>query len=839
MFWKYNNASTSQLETILCKENVTLQEVMDAEDIINECKSENKALITFLVKPEIMEELVILTTVDPSVELEETTRFKYPNIACELLTCDVPVLNERLASDKALLGKLYSFLDNEPPLNPLLASFFSKILGVLIAKKSEQNWLSYQFTCLQVLDFLKAKENFITLLLNHLGTSAIMDLTLKLMTQVEGVEMRQNILNWLDSQQIVQSLVGLLDPKVDKERHYNVAQLLCDFVKTARDNQRNSTERNDPDPLLNTLESPDTVSLLLDHILGNEKIESSIVGGIQVLLALLDIHKISIPKYDSQNIYNNSNHDEPNDLEERQKVIQSTTIAIMKRIKDFHNLLLDPPKKLPINTTLGTLDPPLGNTRLQVTKLIAAIVLSNNAELLQELATLGTMEVLLDMFFKFQWNNFLHTQVEACIAAAIGAQCSPEQGDTNALSKHLLVNCKLIERILDAWEENDEQQAQTKGIRRGYMGHLINITNKIVDSSSQTSLGQFLKDNLPEVAERLDTFKDTTLAETIKTQQTLLGGALPNTSNEDSDDYDIQFRQSRAVQQQYAEYQMQQVNSHFIETYGFNDDDFNDGDDTLQTIDHRTSMNFNLSEGDLIQQQELFKQVCAQTINTLGTTDDQFFLERDETFQTVIVKSGGRKDPSYNNSDSDEDISPTSVDPSMDVDPWSSPNPGSEAPSSSPWGELDKTETSNTGWADFSAASFANFESNFENDETKKQSKIEQTDVVPVAETVRENVSGEPQKEKEEEVVVNKDNVNDQVKTISQNDEKDQSSNGGGGGEALKTVEASGDQPKTEAVESEKGSSPLVVIQEGIPMQTGSSEVPKALDKTDANKEGV
>lgn len=58
-----------------------------------------------------------------------------------------------------------------------------------------QNWLSYQFTCLQVLDFLKAKDTFISLLLKHIGTSAIMDLMLKLMTQVEGVEMNQNILN--------------------------------------------------------------------------------------------------------------------------------------------------------------------------------------------------------------------------------------------------------------------------------------------------------------------------------------------------------------------------------------------------------------------------------------------------------------------------------------------------------------------------------------------------------------------------------------------------------------------------------------------------------------------
>lgn len=85
-----------------------------------------------------MEELVTLTCIEPPADIDERTRFKYPNIACELLTCDVPALNERLAGDEALLAKLYMFLDSEPPLNPLLASFFSKIMGVLIAKKTEQ-----------------------------------------------------------------------------------------------------------------------------------------------------------------------------------------------------------------------------------------------------------------------------------------------------------------------------------------------------------------------------------------------------------------------------------------------------------------------------------------------------------------------------------------------------------------------------------------------------------------------------------------------------------------------------------------------------------------------------
>lgn len=116
-----------------------------------------------------MEELVTLTTKEPSMDIEERWRYKYPNVACELLTCDVPTLNEKLAGiwndftiwsiimpffnpiivwlyhvlkilsgDEALLAKLYSFIDTDQPLNPLLASFFSKTLGVLVARKSDQ-----------------------------------------------------------------------------------------------------------------------------------------------------------------------------------------------------------------------------------------------------------------------------------------------------------------------------------------------------------------------------------------------------------------------------------------------------------------------------------------------------------------------------------------------------------------------------------------------------------------------------------------------------------------------------------------------------------------------------
>lgn len=64
--------------------------------------------------------------------------FRFPNVSCELLTSDVSRINDKLGEDESLLTKLYSFLQRAPPLNPLLASFFSKVLSILISRKPGQ-----------------------------------------------------------------------------------------------------------------------------------------------------------------------------------------------------------------------------------------------------------------------------------------------------------------------------------------------------------------------------------------------------------------------------------------------------------------------------------------------------------------------------------------------------------------------------------------------------------------------------------------------------------------------------------------------------------------------------
>lgn len=98
-------------------------------------------------------------------------------------------------------------------------------------------------------------------------------------------------------------------------------------------------------------------------------------------------------------------------------------------------------------TTLGMLEEPFGSTRLHVARLVASLLYtssSSHAVIAQELCRLNTMDLLLvrglfpyfnterkvgaqwvfffffqDLFFKYTWNNFLHLQVELCVAAIV------------------------------------------------------------------------------------------------------------------------------------------------------------------------------------------------------------------------------------------------------------------------------------------------------------------------------------------------------------------------------------------------------------------------------------
>ncbi|XP_035885699.1 serine/threonine-protein phosphatase 6 regulatory subunit 3 isoform X13 [Phyllostomus discolor] len=686
MFWKFDLHSSSHIDTLLEREDVTLKELMDEEDVLQECKAQNRKLIEFLLKAECLEDLVSFIIEEPPQDMDEKIRYKYPNISCELLTSDVSQMNDRLGEDESLLMKLYSFLLNDPPLNPLLASFFSKVLSILISRKPEQ-----------IVDFLKKKRDFVDLIIKHIGTSAIMDLLLRLLTCIEPPQPRQDVLNWLNEERIIQRLVEIVHPSQEEDRHSNASQSLCEIVRLSRDQMLQIQNSAEPDPLLATLEKQEIIEQLLSNIFHKDKNESAIVSAIQILLTLLETRR---PTFEG--------HIEicpPGMSHSVCSVNRSVLEAIRGRLGSFHELLLEPPKKSVMKTTWGVLDPPVGNTRLNVIRLISSLLQTNTSSINGDLMELNSIGVILDMFFKYTWNNFLHTQVEICIALILSSPFENTENSTiteqdatgdNLLLKHLFQKCQLIERILDAWDMNEKKQAEG-GRRHGYMGHLTRIANCIVHSAdkgpSSALVQQLLKDLPDDVRERWETFCTSSLGETNKR----------NT--------------------------MQQMTSNFIDQFGFNDEKFADQDDIGNvSFDRVSDINFTLNtneSGNIA----LFEACCKERIQQFddgGSDEEDIWEEKHIAFtpESQRRSSSGSTDSEESTDSEDEDgakqdlfdsggahtedkmevdlSEPPSWSANFDVPMETAHGTPLDSVGSDVWSAEEPMPTKETGWASFS-----------------------------------------------------------------------------------------------------------------------------------------
>uniref|UniRef100_A0A5F9CU61 Protein phosphatase 6 regulatory subunit 2 n=1 Tax=Oryctolagus cuniculus TaxID=9986 RepID=A0A5F9CU61_RABIT len=576
MFWKFDLNTTSHVDKLLDKEHVTLQELMDEDDLLQECKAQNRKLLDFLCRQQCMEELVGLITQDPPLDMEEKVRFKY-------------VL--RLWPGPRVMSS--------------------------------------------VIAFLKKKDKFISLVLKHIGTSALMDLLLRLVSCVEPAGLRQEVLNWLNEEKIIQRLVELIHPSQDEDRQSNASQTLCDIIRLGRDQGSQLQEATEPDPLLTALESQDCVEQLLKNMFDGDHTESCLVSGTQVLLTLLETRRAGTEcAVDSFS----------QGLERSFTVSSSVLHGLEPRLKDFHQLLLRPPKKKAILTTIGVLEEPLGNARLHGARLMAALLHTNTPSINQELCRLNTMDLLLDLFFKYTWNNFLHFQVELCVAAILSHAAAgaggpeskeePPRRDGNAVRDpetpqpatslpentmvtHLFQKCCLVQRILEAWEANDHTQA-AGGMRRGNMGHLTRIANAVVQNLERGPV-------------------QTHISEVIRGEPS--GAPAPSQGETLTGKGPRNLRRRLA----FSEYQIQQMTANFVDQFGFNDEEFADQDDNISApFDRIAEINFSIDAEEDSPSAALFEACCGDRIQPFDDDEEEDIWEDQETRGATRVMARAR-----------------------------------------------------------------------------------------------------------------------------------------------------------------------------------------------------
>ena len=317
----------SAIETILDRPSFTLEELLEEDEVLQECRSENAKLLNFLTLPATLEKLVEVRslrrmqaavrvgstrhgfffvfsfflfpffflcfavfrrlmlpsfqyiTVEPDASADSVRKFKYPFISCEILCCDVWSLSEAIYQHPQLIDRLYGFLERDAPLSPALAAHVSKVAGSLLEKKPEAT-----------LQYLRGRPGMVDHFVRHLSSSAVMDLLLKIIScDEEG----GGTLDWLCTNELIPKLVDKFAPENGSEVHEHAAHALADIVQVSVLNKNS--------PLMAQLESKDMVEKLLAYMFGDSKGSSSaLYHGLDVMTELVKRHVLDAPETDQK-----------------------------------------------------------------------------------------------------------------------------------------------------------------------------------------------------------------------------------------------------------------------------------------------------------------------------------------------------------------------------------------------------------------------------------------------------------------------------------------------------------------------------------------------------------
>lgn len=436
MFWRFGGyASISTLDNILDKPDVTIEELLDESDLIQELKQQNSKLIEFLRGEAVLRKLldyVVAPKIEPPPEedneaekearksggsaldtffgrarsdsrpqsinksdvddeeesKEEKQRLKYAYVACEILSSEVWSISEALAEQRDALRKFWQYVKQPAPLDPVQAGYFTKVNESLLDRKTEE-----------MLEIFKAQDNIIANMLQHVDCPTVMDLLLKIVS-LERVEGGQGIVDvsssigpsenvteqqkWLQTQNLVPILLSYLSPE-----HSSATQTSAgDFLKAIITISANATTQDQnvigPNELTRQLVSEPCVQVLIKEMLrgGNP-----LTVGVGIVIEV--IRK------------NNSDYDLENQIgpvpRSSDPIYLGTLLRqFAKSVPDFMHLILDPEHKIvnsdgtvtirrrEMKAAWGEKIEPLGFDRFKTCELMAELLHCSNMALLNE-----------------------------------------------------------------------------------------------------------------------------------------------------------------------------------------------------------------------------------------------------------------------------------------------------------------------------------------------------------------------------------------------------------------------------------------------------------------------
>ncbi|KAJ9528525.1 hypothetical protein QJQ45_020496, partial [Haematococcus lacustris] len=476
MFWKVAGFSQpSPIDQILDKEEFTLEELLDEDDLVQECKSLNGRLVAFLRERSTVEQLVRFLVEAPFDGDDPKRAIKYPFISCEVLCCEVEAVFDTLLEDEELMQLLFSLL-NQPAqsLSSKTAGYFGRVVGTLLLRKTNE-----------MMQHLQQHPDILAALVNHVGTTSIADI----IKRIVGADDQSSVLflpqyaQWLADTSLVELLLArLAEPNSDAQA--NAADILSGIAHTQ------------PSPLASKLTNESCIAQLFQHALAS---------GNQVLVPALDVCIALVePRRSLQSL------DDPSLQAAVYRAKQEAVDAIVEHLPKLAEVLKtseESPAAVQ-ETPCGLLSPRLGRARLRVVQLLAVLLRSDCPSAETAVIATDAVATCLQLFAQYTFNNLLHSQVLGMLVAILSRA-------SDAMLQYLFSGCKLLDwltalpvSVQPAPIPGQEEAAARKPpLRAGYMGHVTQIASTLdrlsatqptssspdsPDSDSRPALVQFL-----------------------------------------------------------------------------------------------------------------------------------------------------------------------------------------------------------------------------------------------------------------------------------------------------------------------------------------------------------
>lgn len=285
---------------------------------------------------------------------------------------------------------------------------------------------------------------------------------------------------------------------------------------------------------------------------------------------------------------------------------------------DLENISSMAPATLPIeeqdcSTPRATIPPPSDNSdTLSISSTSSSQAPSEPFEpvigdyLKMQFMNHRVISTILELFFKFPWNNFLHNVVYDVVQQVFNGPM--DRGYNRVLAIDVFAQGQLCEKIVAGQKASDDH-VTGDGVRLGYMGHLTLIAEEVVKFVERYPPHQMSS----LIAEKVNSeewidYVENTLAATRARDSAVLGGERPQAAQPqqpqmaasmgwdmdersydvDEDDEELQRRMGQfAIQEesetsdQFANYISQQISNDVPDKFGSSDEEDEDDDQEL------------------------------------------------------------------------------------------------------------------------------------------------------------------------------------------------------------------------------------------------------------------